>query len=83
MQLFNITKTHPCLYRFFLGCKNKINRKELDIFNILDQNIHVKTASYTPANPSFSYIKVGLKGVYIARTCFPDDLDRSIGIVFL
>ena len=26
---------------------------------------------YTPANPSF-YMKVGFKGVYIARTCFPD-----------
>ena len=28
---------------------------------------------YTPAYPSFVYIKVGFKGVYIARTCFPDD----------
>ena len=28
---------------------------------------------YTPAYPSFFYIKVGLKGVYISRTCFPDD----------
>ena len=26
----------------------------------------------TPANPTFSY-KYGFKGVYISRTCFPDD----------
>ena len=27
---------------------------------------------FTPANPSFTqYIKVGYKGVYITRTCFP------------
>ena len=24
--------------------------------------------------PQFCYIKVGFKGVYIARTCFPDDV---------
>ena len=32
-----------------------------------------KKNRYTPANPSFAiyiYIKVGFKGVYIARTCF-------------
>ena len=27
---------------------------------------------YTPAYPSFTYIKVGFTGVFIARTCFPD-----------
>ena len=31
-----------------------------------------KKNRYTPANPSFFYIKVGLKGVNITRTCFPD-----------
>ena len=31
-----------------------------------------KKNRYTPANPSFFYIKVGFKGVFIARTCFPD-----------
>ena len=30
-----------------------------------------KKNRYTPANP-FYYIKVGFKGVFIARTCFPD-----------
>ena len=24
--------------------------------------------------PQFCYMKVGFKGVYIARTCFPDEL---------
>ena len=31
---------------------------------------------YTPVNPSFTIIyiiKVGCKGVYITRTCYPDD----------
>ena len=31
-----------------------------------------KKNRYTPANPSFFYVKVGFKGVFIARTCFPD-----------
>ena len=32
-----------------------------------------KKNRYTPANPSFTIlIKVGFKGVFIARTCFPD-----------
>ena len=31
-----------------------------------------KKNRYTPAYPSFTYIKVGFKGVFIARTCFPD-----------
>ena len=32
-----------------------------------------KKNRYTPAYPSFAIIKVGFKGVYIARTCFRDD----------
>ena len=32
-----------------------------------------ETNRYTPAYPSFFYIKVGFKGVYISRTCFSDD----------
>ena len=31
-----------------------------------------KKNRYTPANPSFSIYKVGFKGVYITRTCYPD-----------
>ena len=31
-----------------------------------------KKNRYTPANPSFFYIKVGFGGVYITRTCFRD-----------
>ena len=31
-----------------------------------------KKNRYTPAYPSFFYIKVGFKGLYILRTCFPD-----------
>ena len=32
-----------------------------------------KKNRYTPAHPGFFYIKVGYKGVFISRTCFPDD----------
>ena len=32
-----------------------------------------KKNRYTPAYPSFAYIKVGFRGVNIARTCFPDE----------
>ena len=28
---------------------------------------------HTPVNPSFFYIKVVCKGVFITRTCYPDD----------
>ena len=32
-----------------------------------------------PCIPQFFYVKVGFKGVYIARTCFPD---ANIGHIF-
>ena len=32
-----------------------------------------KKNRYTPANPSFTIQKWGLRGVFIARACFPDD----------
>ena len=38
---------------------------------VLDQNKKIRYTC-TPANPSFSIIKVGFKWVYISRTCFPD-----------
>ena len=32
---------------------------------------------YIPVNPSFTiYIKVGFKGVYFLRTCFPDECEH-------
>ena len=40
-----------------------------------------KKIRYTPANPSFFYIKVGFKGVYISRTCFPDELKINPDLV--
>ena len=36
-----------------------------------------KKIRYTPAYPLF-YTKVGLKGVFIARTCFLDELHNLI-----
>ena len=32
-----------------------------------------KIGTVYPCVPQFCYIKVGYKGVYITRTCFPDD----------
>ena len=32
----------------------------------------IRKKMYTPVNPSFFYIKVGCKGVFISRTCFHD-----------
>ena len=38
-----------------------------------------KKNRYSPVNPSFSImIKVGFKGVFIARTCFPDAITRLL-----
>ena len=39
-----------------------------------------KKNMYTPANPIFFYIKVGFKGVFIARTCFPDEVMTGIDL---
>ena len=39
--------------------------------------IKIKQKRYTPANPQFFYIKVGIKGVYIARTFFSDEKIKS------
>ena len=40
-----------------------------------------KKNRYAPCIPQFFYIKVGFKGVFIARTCFPDDMLPSKSIV--
>ena len=31
-----------------------------------------------PCTPQFHFIKVGCKGVFITRTCYPDDVFRSL-----
>ena len=36
-----------------------------------------KKTMYTRVNPIFFYIKVGYKGVFITRTCYPDALPQS------
>ena len=37
---------------------------------------------YTPAYPSFAIYKMGYKGVYIARTCYPDVVNGLRCVVF-
>ena len=32
----------------------------------------IRKSRYTPAYSSFTFLKVGFKGVYISWTCFPD-----------
>ena len=50
----------------FKVVKNEnFQQKFFDIFLIFAQNIDCIS--------QFSYIKVGFKGVFIARTCLPDD----------
>ena len=39
-----------------------------------------KKNRYTPVNPCFFYIKVGFKGVYMARTCFRDELTHKTNV---
>ena len=41
-----------------------------------------KKNRYTPAYPSFFYIKVGLNGVSIAQTCPPDINTFSKSVLF-
>ena len=37
---------------------------------------------YPSANPEFFHIKVGFKGVYISRTCFPDvETEKSVIVI--
>ena len=68
------------------SCKNKISLGEKnDIFNIFVENIDCgypqtmfwtndKKSRYIPFKPKFFYIKVGVKGIYISRTIFPDEM---------
>ena len=37
-----------------------------------------KKDRYTPAYPSFFYIKVGFRGVYFTWTCFRDGIDPNV-----
>ena len=70
---FYITETCPFNIQRFLFSDLKIENyigKCFDNFLIFAQN------RYTPAYPSFTIQKWclrGLKGVFIARTCFPDE----------
>ena len=74
-----ITKTCPCnIQRLFSAVKieNFIGKK-IDISYIFAQNID---CGYTLEPPrQFYYIKVEIKGVFIARTCFPDV--KRVGVV--
>ena len=65
------------IYRNFFTYKieNFIRKKKSIFFLFLRKN---KKNRYTPANPSFLYKSGVYKGVYIARTCFPDGSDCII-----
>ena len=74
----------------FHGCKtDNFQMKCFDIFLIFAQNIdcgytlepplstiYVLEQKYVyPSKPHFFYIKVGCKGVFITRTCYPDGIE--------
>ena len=69
-------------YFFFLHCF-LIFAQNIDCGFTLEpaqlaQNIEaVLTSIEYPCIPQFCYIKVGLKGLHISRTCFPDGM--SVG----
>ena len=42
-----------------------------------------KKNRYTPAYSSFTYIKLGFKGVFIARTCFPEGSAHALRLEIL
>ena len=77
-RCLHITKTCLCNKQRCLSFKNwKIFSWKIWIFFLfLLQNI---VCGYSlepphPCIPQFCYIKVGFKGVYIPRICFPDDI---------
>ena len=37
----------------------------------------IRTFGIPLQTPVFLYVKVGLKGVYILRTCFPDEVSNT------
>ena len=75
-------KLAHAIYRGFFSVAKKKKKKKKNYFIFMLKSmfwIRIKT----PANPQFFflcvcvcvcvlYLKVGFKGVYISRTCFPD-----------
>ena len=67
-KYLSLRKHAHAINRDFLALKiENFQLKIFDIFLIFAQNID---CGYTLEQPR--YIKVGFKGVYITRTCFPD-----------
>ena len=81
---------HMIYSNFFRSKVDNFQRKYFDIFLIFAQNRdcgYLGEAVLTSTHnlcfgakirkigiPQFCYIKVGFKGVYLLRTCFPDEL---------
>ena len=40
----------------------------------------IRKKMYTPVHPQFHFIKVGCKGVFITRTCYPDGIIVKITV---
>ena len=43
----------------------------------------IRTIGISLQTPFFFYIKVGFKGVYISRTCFADETNEFMNLLFL
>ena len=63
-----ITKTRPCNIKRFFKFQLKFFSNEYPQSMFWSKN---KKHNYVYRIPQFCYIKVGYKGVYVARICFP------------
>ena len=94
----SLLKHAHVIYCDFSGCKkDNLQMKNCGVFLIFAQNIDcgytlelrnlcfrakIRKNVY-PCKPQFYYIKVGCKGVYITRTCYPDVLKELIFMFYL
>ena len=58
-----------CGYTLEPPCRGGSNEYPQSMFWIKN-----KKNRYTPCKPQFFYIRVRFKGIYISRTCFPDEM---------
>ena len=55
-----------------IGCGYTLEPPQRGRSNEYPQSMFWSKNMYTRVNPHFFYIKVGCKGVFITRTCYPD-----------
>ena len=58
---------------------NRLGETDLTSTHNLCLRAKIRKNEY-PCKPQFYYVKVGLKGVKIARTCYHDELNISVSV---